>query len=399
VISKVSEDLTFECSKTRARYTKHPVRRPSPQKEPNCLGRRAFGLGAFLLAATSSSSCTRARDAREAHPTVASALPSLKLGAAIELYSWFDLPSDDPRSRELSGLSWDAKENVLYAVQDDSPYIVRLIPDPKVKTWSFGEQIKVSCDFTLDLEGLVSLPDHDGFLIASEAGPRVFEVDRAGHHRRDLTIPDRFRDSRDNKSLESLTMSPGGRYLFTTTEVALTRDGPTPSTAAGTRVRIACMDRGAGARETAFNTEVSEFVYETDPTPTEGSDWGVSDLAALSETDLLVLERGWKRGFGNTIRIYQTSIANSNAAAGAACMGKSDLAQLKPLPKTLRVDVGNLEVAGCPMSKQAQPNPILDNFEGLTLGPVLPDGRKSLILISDDNAHDNQVARILVLAL
>lgn len=361
------------------------------QRPPNneLLGRRAFGalgFGALVAAA----GCTR---------TSSSLVPSLKLLAKrspVELYSRFDLPSQDPRSRELSALSWDAKDNVLYAVQDDSPYIVRLLPDSKIKTWSFGDAIKVSCDFTLDLEGLVSLPGGDGFLIASEAGPRIFEVDRAGHHRRDLAIPERFRESRENKSLESLALSPSGQYLFTTSEVALTQDGPLATTTRGTRVRIARLDRGTGGRDTHFNTESSEHIYETDTLPAEGGDWGVADLAALSDTDLLVLERGWKGGFGNTVRVYQTSIAHQTSAS---CMNRSDLAALTPLVKTLRVDVSSLDPAGCPMPKQPQPNALLDNFEGLTLGPTLPDGRKSLILISDDNAHDHQIARILVLAL
>ena len=41
----------------------------------------------------------------------------------------------------------------------------------------------------------------------------------------------------------------------------------------------------------------------------------------------------------------------------------------------------------------------MDNYEGMALGPVLPDGRRSLILVTDDNNRPDQVARILVLGI
>jgi len=44
--------------------------------------------------------------------------------------------------------------------------------------------------------------------------------------------------------------------------------------------------------------------------PHDGGDYGVADLAALSADDVLVLERGWARGAGNTARIYRVSLAD-----------------------------------------------------------------------------------------
>ena len=44
--------------------------------------------------------------------------------------------------------------------------------------------------------------------------------------RNEIHVPARFRDARSNKSLESLTMSPDGRFLYTTSEAALERDHP-----------------------------------------------------------------------------------------------------------------------------------------------------------------------------
>jgi len=304
---------------------------------------------------------------------------------SVELWSFFDLPATDPRSRELSGIAWDAERRVLWAVRDASPSIVALVPDPSLRTWRFGETLEISGGAPVDLEGIALIPD--GFVVCSEDGPRVLELDRDGQFRRALPVPSRFADVRKNKAFESLTVTPSGRYLFTTTEVALGHDGATATREAGTRVRILRMDRQTG--------EPTEYAYETDPTPHEHGDWGVSDLEALSDTELLVLERGWSRGHGNTVRIYQTAVDDR-----ARCTDVARLSLQTPtLSKTLRADLSTIHAAGVPEAKQPQPSPLLDNYEGMALGPRASDGRQTLLLISDDNGHATQFARILVLVL
>lgn len=310
------------------------------------------------------------------------------LEGPVELWSWFDLP-DDPRSRELSGIAWDAATKTLWGVQDETAHVVPLRPDPDLRTWALGAVTPLKMTFPLDLEGIVVLPD--GFIVASEVGPRVLEVDRHGRLRRDLALPAHFAQARPNKSLESLTMSPDGAYLFTTTEVALTCDGASPTTKAGTRVRILRMSR--------TGTDFTEHAYVTDPAPHETGDYGVADLAALSPEELLVLERGWTQGAGNTARIYRTSIADPITS----CLGAPELAESVPTAKkTLLVDLAKLAVTALPALptlRQKQDSPLLDNFEGMALGPLLRDGRQTVILVSDDNARTDQFARIVVLAI
>ena len=41
----------------------------------------------------------------------------------------------------------------------------------------------------------------------------------------------------------------------------------------------------------------------------------------------------------------------------------------------------------------------LDNIEGMAIGPTLPDGRRSLILVSDDNFAATQFTQFLLFAL
>lgn len=306
-------------------------------------------------------------------------------GSAISIHAWFDLP-DDSRSRELSGIAWDEGTRTLWGVQDESAKIVQLVPDRDLKNWSFGPMIELKMAFPVDLEGIVIL--QDGFIVASEKGPRLLEIDRKGKLRRDIALPAHFANARDNKSLESLAMSPGGRFLFTTTEGALSSDGENATPNAGARVRVLRIPRDTG--------EVVENAYATDPAPHGIGDYGVADMAAISNDDLLVLERGWTRGSGNTARIYRVS---TNDAA-SMCLGNPALAADAPvMEKKLVVDLAKLVVSGLPALKQPQDSPLLDNFEGLAIGPVLPDGRRTLILVSDDNGRTDQFARIVVLAV
>lgn len=309
--------------------------------------------------------------------------PPRPIGGAVSVWSFFDLP-DDPRSKELSGICWDGVTRTLWAVQDEAPRIVALRPDDDLQRWVFAESVDVSVSGPLDLEGLVVIPE--GFIVCSEDGPRIVEIDRRGTLRSEIHVPARFRDARSNKSLESLTMSPNGRYLYTTSEAALERDGAMATQAEGTRVRILRLERNKG--------EVSEHAYATDPALRDGGDHGVSDLCALSDDELLVLERGWMKGAGNTARIYRVTLDD-----GASCLGQAALGAATPtLRKTLVADLAALTASGLPPPKQPQANPILDNYEGLTIGPVLVDGRPTILMVSDDNGRTDQVARILVLA-
>lgn len=71
-----------------------------------------------------------------------------------------------------------------------------------------------------------------------------------------------------------------------------------------------------------------------------------------------------------------------------------------PLQKELLVDLLDCPSGGAKVAPGAvQANPLLDNFEALTLGPVLPDGRQSLVLVSDDNFNRSQTTRVIVLAV
>lgn len=112
---------------------------------------------------------------------------------------------------------------------------------------------------------------------------------------------------------------------------------------------------------------------------------GLVDLLPLSANRLLALERGFSTGVGNTVRLYVVDLAGATDVKGRASL-PADLSGVRPVTKTLLLDLGSLGVT-------------LDNLEGLTFGPPLPDGRRSLLLISDDNFSPTQQTQVLAFAL
>lgn len=305
----------------------------------------------------------------------------------VELLAAFDLPRT-AETQALSGAWFDVATKTLFAVPDRAAQLVPLTASDDLRAWTVGTPIALTgrVETTWDGEGVTRVGD-TFFVVTNETTPTIERFDATGKRLGAVEIAPRFaKQAPGNKGIESLTSSPSGKYLFFANEAALTTDGATATKAAGTLVRIARRDLAAGT--------VEERAYRTEPLGRgTGGDMGVSELHALSDDRLLVLERGYQSGFGNTVRIFEIGYAGDDVA------GRDALDDRTPaLAKRLLVDIGTLPSAGV-THPSTQPNPILDNYEALALGPKLPDGRQVVFVVSDDNAQKSQVARILTLAI
>ena len=119
------------------------------------------------------------------------------------------------------------------------------------------------------------------------------------------------------------------------------------------------------------------------------------EIAALSESELLVLERGFVAGQGNTVRIFRVSLDGAEDVSGEPSLAAPGL---EPVEKELLVDLADCPPGGA-TTPGTQPNPLLDNYESLTLGPRLPGGSRALLLQSDDNFSTGQVTRVVALGV
>lgn len=294
--------------------------------------------------------------------------------AAATLLAAFDLPRTGA-TQALSATWFDVETSTLFALQDTEPRIVPLAGSNDWKTWTPGSPIALTGrpDATWDGEGLARAGDVF-YAITVETTPLLERFDRAGRYLGAVDLPPVFaKQAPGNKGIESLSLAPSGKYLFAANEAALTTDGDVATKSKGTLVRILRRDLATGSDE--------ERQYLTEPLGAgTGGDMGVSDVTAISDDAMLVLERGFQSGYGNTVRIFAVEFSSP------------------PLTKRLVVDLATLPADGL-THPSIQPNPILDNYEALALGPTLADGRRVVFVTSDDNASAGQVARILVLAL
>jgi len=103
---------------------------------------------------------------------------------------------------------------------------------------------------------------------------------------------------------------------------------------------------------------------------------------------MLSMERSFSvgaPGTGNTIKLYSVAFPGADDVTGVDSLA-GRLGDVRPVQKTLLLDLRTL---GIP----------LDNVEGMTIGPDLPDGRRSLVLVSDNNFAASQFTQFLLFAL
>jgi hypothetical protein len=233
----------------------------------------------------------------------------------------------------------------------------------------------------LDSEGLAV--DGDGTrLVTSETEPSVHRYSRDGRVLDRLPVPSSLLvapagRATANQTFEGLTLLPGGRTLLASMEDALS--GDTPGI-----VRFQTWQRTKGGH---FRLS-AQYAYRTD------DGLGVPEVQATPDGRLLVLERGFTAGVGNTVRLY---LADPRHATDTSRVGYlTGQPGVRLVRKTLLADI-----AACPSlgatARQPQPNPLLDNIEGMTITGRDASGRLRVLLVSDDNQSAVQTTRLYFL--
>ncbi|MFG2526347.1 esterase-like activity of phytase family protein [Streptomyces sp. NPDC048527] len=295
----------------------------------------------------------------------------------------------------LSALSWDARRNAYGAVVDHSTGELAKIWffDDPAKPHVVGSLVLRKPDGTaydetdFDGEGLTVLANGN-YLVSSETEPSVREFDRQGIQQLSLEIPARFRvapagEASSNATLEGLTVSPDGRTVYAAMEGVLSGDISSTTGDANNRRILVYRRSDLGGYDLT-----KEIGYRTDP----GN--RISEVAAYGSHGLLVLEAAFTAGVGNTIKVYAAPHAlDSPAVTAVSDLGDAGSAVLTT--KKLVVDVAQCPSLGA-TSPEPQPNPILDNYEGMTLAPgSRGTGINELLLASDDNFSATQNTRLL----
>lgn len=315
----------------------------------------------------------------------------------------------------LSGIDYDAARNNYYMICDDRSYYnasrfytadIRL-NGYKIDTCIFtavtslrtpaGDTFRLK---EADPEAMRYLGTKD-LLVWSSEGEREIKGDKkllidpwVWLSRRDGRFVDSFRlpanmrmqatpaGPRQNGTFEGLGFADNQRTLWVSVEEPLYEDGP----------RANINDTSAIVRfikfDVATRQPTAQFAYRVDPVPNKPNPEnayrinGIPDILPLGNDRFLVMERAFSVGIkGTVIRIY---LADANGAtdvsAIASLQGKTDVQLIR---KQLLFD---METMGR----------YIDNVEGMTFGPRLPNGHASLLLIADDNFDKEEVSQLFL---
>jgi hypothetical protein len=284
-----------------------------------------------------------------------------------------------------SGITKVEIVNVTYLLQKDGkPYHSRKqnphgVPDPeamrynqktKQLVWSSeGERIIRKGDTVLTNPSIIQVQKDGTFIDTFPIQPNM-------HMKATQSGP------RNNGVFEGLTFSPDHKSLYLSVEEPLYEDGH----------RAGISDSSGWVRIIKYDLEskqpVAQFAYQIDPVVQEPISQGlfivngVTDVLAINSHQLLVTERSFSTGrLGNNIRVY---VAELNDAQDISRIGSLQTSPpQKPLLKRLLLDMDRL-------------GRLIDNIEGATFGPKLPNGKQSLIFIADDNFSETQKSQFLL---
>uniref|UniRef100_A0A0G4ICP7 Phytase-like domain-containing protein n=1 Tax=Chromera velia CCMP2878 TaxID=1169474 RepID=A0A0G4ICP7_9ALVE len=317
----------------------------------------------------------------------------------------------------LSALTFDADRNVWYALSDHrgvgipSKFFTFSVNvsdgslDEGDIVFSSSTTLKnpdgTDIDRSLDTEGITQ--DSEGFLwISSEQNedgrvPEIFQIFVNGTATgKEIPIPERYIGVnhtvgvRKNLGHEALANSflidwdtgadAGAKVWVAGVEGALTQDGEEANLINGSLARVFFKSAPADS-----HTDPPEFVYLTDPipvapiSPDKFADLGLVEVLPIerSARRFLTLERSFATGApdrGFTVSLYEACVVDGVTDVAAVFSLKDIPSEdLTVLQKDLVFNVGE------------ETGEVVDNLEGMAFGPTLSDGRRLLMMMSDDN--------------
>ena len=308
----------------------------------------------------------------------------------------------------LSGITFDAETGKLHAVSDDKGFVndtryytfdVSLTENkfslkPSAVTIFRTQEGQVIKKGIADYEGIALLGKD--LLVSSEGSvfgshnqpPELLLFSAQGKLLSNLPIPPKFispaKDSmmgtRANKAFETLAVSPDQKNIFMATEEAIFQDGSITTSSLSSAVRIIHYQNLKPTKEYAYQLQKLD---EDKSVVVEIAETGLVDIAMIDDKNFYSMERSYlplKKK--NVIRIFKNSITAKTTDVSKIQSLKT--AEYSPVEKTLILDLDDV-VPSLQSTAKA-----LDNIEGLSFGPTLKNGNRTLIVCSDNNFSKTQ---------
>ena len=300
---------------------------------------------------------------------------------------------DDTTVGGLSGIDYNPKTGTYVAISDDrnEPRFYNLSIDLDDGILSPGDVELIDVQFIRDEAGgvLANRPDPEGIRVLPFPGlllwsserdnasntPAAFVMTPSGTPLAAFDIPAKFTatdtsGTRSNVGFESLTFGGDTNTVIVANESALVQDGERATVEAGSPTRVLELSGMTGEPG-------REFIYMVDPiavppNPSDAfADSGLVEMLSVNDNLIIAMERSFSIGAperGYTIKLYATNTRKATDVSGLDSIADQPIQMMQ---KRLLLDLSDLGI-------------VLDNVEGMTFGPMV-DGKRTLILVSDDN--------------
>ena len=253
-----------------------------------------------------------------------------------------------------------------------------------------------------DSEGITYVAGQ-GLFVCAESDQEILELSEEGVPTgRSLNVPTSFNTSNifPNYGFESLTYNTTKNIFWTTTEQGLRSDVSAPTTFASPQPSL--------LRLQAFGSDLQplhQFAYMTEAPAIKSTPkhfaFGVSELLALNDTTLIVMEREL-----NIPKRYNRAKCNIRLF----CVNPSPEQAITDTSTPLQETDRNAFLQKKPLFSFSTGIRLMGkknfaNYEGMCLGPTLEDGRQTILLVADSQNragnslfHLKDYIKVLVIA-
>ena len=322
----------------------------------------------------------------------------------------------------LSGIDFDANNDLYYLISDDRSvynvarfYTAKIhIADDKLKNIVFQNVVSFKNEkgeyysnwekkpaSSIDPEDLRYNPKTNTIIWSSEGArvvsdklsilqnPAITTATLEGDFINNYILPSNLymqkeeKGPRNNGVLEGITFDTSYHTLYSNLEVPLYDDDSEASTSKGGFIRIYKYDVKSRKNTAQYAYLLDPVAH--DPQPENGfSINGISAIQYYDKNKLLIVERSYSAGKPScTIKVYLCDLTHASDIKNLASLVNQKYILAN---KKLVLNMDDLGV-------------YIDNVEGITFGPNLSNGKKSLLFVTDNNFSKSQKTQIFLFEL
>jgi len=221
--------------------------------------------------------------------------------------------------------------------------------------------------------------------------PTITVMDQKGKMLDTFYLPSNLRMTRNNTGprqngvIEGMSFGESYKKLFISLEEPLYEDGP----------RVDIVDNNTWLRFYQFDVKskksTAQYAYKPDPIVYPANPInafkvsGIPEILNIGNDQFIVIERGYSTGRQKcTVKLFLADAKGATDVKDIFSLQTS--VSFIPIKKTLLLNMDDLPQ-------------FIDNVEGITLGPILPNGHRSIILVADNNFSALEQSQVFLLEI